>query len=848
MGNTKPATVAAPKYNTAAATSIRRVLPDGRIQAEDGSVWLLRKVPMAPVSDAKTLADKMRAFEPLSAAYEELAALASVSGTRRRLVEKNYRQHQLLMINLKHAFTPPTGHELRQFLSQSFPHMVTCRRVVLMAVKLRDKLGGGKKQTLGDIIESVAETMTVGGSPLSDYDWDTKRVSDALARSGLTTPTFDEIRLADSWWNYGEHPDVPTLAHEEHLHIFSDPKSVRIAAKAGKDDCGEWPHPIPGQRVLTFAALDGMDFAFEPPTSSTANWALGLLDDGAVAVSIRGAIEPAKVTRDELRRQRKRYLDDINERAKQGKMERAEQEEMQATLEEIEGVYASQGGSPTIIDASVLVAFDGRYDDPGQIAPRSAAIMRPMQFRQDAALAEMMIGSPVRSNPVTHDIPSQTLAVAGLQALSVVGDRPEGAALLGWTEHDRQPAYASPVAASAGDAEPIFVNFGATGSGKSLLMLWKAVQYARLGSPQVLIDPKLGSDHSAVVMTIPGSHVYSLDSLQHADGVFDPIRFSLQPEVGIELAASMLVSIDPWSGMASKLETEVYTALKYGVDNGAKCIGEALRLAFHAKRATIDLVKPVLDLANASPLFRACIGFKNETEGLRMASGITYIKVGNTYLDLPEAGSLENATLMQRVSLALVRMMVFGSQMALTHRRGVIHLDEAWVFLGAGKAEMQRLGRLARSQEVLPELYTQKATDALDAGLAGSISRGLILPLDREEAKAALEMFKVEATEEVLTRLTAKATMADGEDTAPNWNSFRALRDPETKENLRGTLGIYCDLAERAVPIEIALPKQFLKDASTTPEDFKRRQQEALAAAQASGALPQPPQQQQVAA
>lgn len=842
MGKSKPATVPAPKYNTAAATSIRRILPDGRIQAEDGSVWLLRKVPMAPVSDAKTLIDKMRAFEPLSAAYEELAALANVSGTRRRLVEKNYRQHQLLMVNLKHEYTPPAGHELRQFLSQSFPHMVTYRRVVLLAVKLRDKLGGGKRQTLSDIIDSVAETVTVGGSPLSDYDWDTKRVGDALARSGLTTPTADEIRLADSWWNYGEHPDVPTLAHEEHLHVFSDPKAVRIAAKAGKDDCTEWPHPIPGHRTLTFAALDGLDFSFEPPTSSTANWALGLLSDDAVAVSIRGAIEPAKVTRDELRRQRKRYLDDINERAKQGKMERAEQEEMQATLEEIEGVYASQGGSPTIIDASVLVAFNGRYDDPGQIAPGSAAIMRPMQFRQDAAMSEMMIGSPVRANPVTHDIPSQTLAVAGLQALSIVGDRPEGAALLGWTEYDRQPSYASPVAASAGDAEPIFVNFGATGSGKSLLMLWKAIQYARLGSPQVIVDPKLGSDHSATVMTIPGSHVYSLDSLQHVDGVFDPIRFSLQPEVGIELAASMLVAIDPWSG--AKMETELYTALKYGVDNGAKCIGAALRLAYHNKRASLDLVKPVLELADASSLFRACVGFNNETEGLRLAKGITYIKVGNTYLDLPEAGSIATATVMQKVSLALVRMMVFGSQMALTHRRGVIHLDEAWVFLGAGKTEMQRLGRLARSQEVLPELYTQKATDALDAGLAGSISRGLILPLDRVEATAALEMFKIEPTEAILSRITAKATMADGEDTAPNWNSFRALRDPETRKNLRGTLGIYCDLAERAVPIEISLPQQFLKDASTTPEDFKRRQQAAMDAAQAAGALSQKPQQQ----
>lgn len=79
--------------------------------------------------------------------------------------------------------------------------------------------------------------------------------------------------------------------------------------------------------------------------------------------------------------------------------------------------------------------------------------------------------------------------------------------------------------------------------------------------------------------------------------------------------------------------------------------------------------------------------------------------------------------------------MVFGSAMALTGRGGVIHLDEAWVFLGAGKAEVERLGRLARSQGVLPILYTQRVSDALKAELTGYISRSFILPIeDRIEA------------------------------------------------------------------------------------------------------------------
>ncbi len=49
------------------------------------------------------------------------------------------------------------------------------------------------------------------------------------------------------------------------------------------------------------------------------------------------------------------------------------------------------------------------------------------------------------------------------------------------------------------------------------------------------------------------------------------------------------------------------------------------------------------------------------------------------------------------------------------------------------------VGRTARSLRVLPILYTQKCTDPLRDGLAGHISRILILPIEDEtEARAAL--------------------------------------------------------------------------------------------------------------
>lgn len=827
--NTK-APAAQPLLDVSVPTMMRTLLPGGKMLGVDGSLWLVRKVPLEPVVDAKSTAERVNAFTPLMAAYDELAAMTHTSSTRRALARKDYRRTKLLMVNLKKLYNPESGHPIAGYLKEMFPGQVTEKRLLLFAVQLSSKLGGNGG--LRHAIESFTETLVVGGTPLSDYDTDYAKVDAAMARCGLSVPSSSEIAIANSWWNQGHFPDTVDLPHSDHLHVFADAKAVRMAESAGRQDCESWP-VIPNHRSLTFATLEGYEFDFADPTSTKAHWATGLVEDGAVAISISGQIEPAKVTRAELRRQRKRYLDDINERLKQNKMELSEQQEMVGTLESVEDVYASGEGSPTLVDASVLVAFDGEVEDITLAGAGSAANLRIMNFRQRQALAEMMLCSHITANPNLHDMPSQNVAASGVQSLSTVGDKV--GALIGFTERDRQPAYVSPTAASTADGLPLMLVAGGTGSGKTQVLLWLATQMTQIPgpqsdhSPQVIVDPKTGSDHSPTVLAA-GGQVISLDDLQHADGIFDPIRFAKSPDVGVELAASMLGAINPWGDDRGKYEVAVYTALRFGVASGAKCIGQALKIALDHSKATPAMVQPILDLAEASPMFRACVGMDPGSQALNIFDGITLIKVGDSHLDLPEPGAIEGAPLMQRVCLALVRMMVFGSAMALTGRGGVIHLDEAWVFLGAGKAEVERLGRLARSQGVLPVLYTQRVSDALRAELTGYISRGFILPIeDRVEAEAACRLFNLEPTAERMGRIRAKANVGEGEQVAPNRASMRALRDPRTDEVIRGAIGIYADLTGRAVPTEVVLPPSFLKMASTKPEDVRRRQEAAQA-------------------
>ncbi len=824
-------------------TTAKGLKSGGRVLGTGGSVWLYAKVPLSPVTDARSPDEALAAGEPLRTVLEEIAGATHVRSrvARRMMAKSSYREVHILLVNVPSKFVPPRDSQLFAHHSSTFADTDVLRRVLLVGVKLRDKVGGGGG--IRAAVDSMTESLMTGGVPLEDFDQDFAAMSAVMARSGLLTMTLTDFNLANAWWNGGTAPDTPTLIHDDHLHVFSSTASMhaakRLIDRDGDEDCQTWD--LANHHTLCFSCVKDFDIGYVEGASRGAQWASALIESGAVCVSIRGKVEPAAVTRNELRSGKKKYMDDVNERYQQNKMSRGEQEETLAELDELERYYAT-GGPATLMDTSTVIATSGTQGlsgyDMSEFAPQANLNIRTLVSRQNRAMKETYLASAWRTDAPLNDLPSTMVAASGLAGLSTVGDR--DGALLGFTENDRQPAYMSPTAAADEDSLPIGVVVGQSGSGKSLTMLYLADQFARIKTangertPVIIIDPKAGSDHSAVVEAAGGS-VSSLDDLLSADGIFDPLRFSKLRGSGAELAASMLMSINPWGDDVRNYEMPVQRAIAYGVDRGADCIGAALTIARDDGVAPKEMVDKVLDLAISSPMFRACVGSHNGGQSLRASEGITLIKVGDATLDLPAPGTFANeVNLNQRVALALVRMMVFGSASALAMRSGVLMLDEAWVMLGAGRSEMERLGRLARSQQVYPMLFTQRITDALDAGLAGYISRGLILPIqDVDEALAANEMFKLEPTPERMDRITAKATLGSSANeigTAPNWNSMRALRDPITGQVLRGAIGIYVDLAGRAVPVEIRLPDEFLKMSSTNPEDIRRRLSERAAA------------------
>lgn len=797
---------------------------DGRLRAVDNSVWKFFKVPTGPVADARSFHDKLRVFAPLMDAFDELALMPSISVKRRAVSKSDYRIVQLKGISLPRLWRPGPDHRLSEFLRANFPNLETLERSILLGVRLKESAGGGGG--LSKAIESITHTLVEGGTLMSDYDKDAQRVSAAMARAGLVPATAHEVQIANSWWNRGVSPETVNLPCAEHLHVFSDHRSVMTAQRKGLEDCHSWPVDLAGHDIISFGSLADLDIGFTPADAPNANWIIPLMTD-TLAVSVRGKIEPAVVTREELKRRRKQINDDIKERARQmgerGEA-KAEQVEAQQVLADVEAVYATGSGTPTITEASVLFAFDGEVHDFSALSHYGPATIRPMSFRQSSALAEMMICSPVRANPNLHDFPTQTVVASGLQSLSKVGDK--DGIFRGLTEKDLQPVWYSPEAAYTEDSAPVSVTVGASGSGKTMMLQWDAYQTAKAGYPQVIFDPKSGSDLSPSLATLPADQrmVYSLDRLLTSDGIFDPVKFSPSEETAVELASSMISTVNPWGTQEemARREADIINGLRYGISKGARATGQALKIAAEDEIIPQEIYRTMSKVSLASPMFSALFGHDPDTQGLRLFDGTTLIKVGDANLSLPEPGA-QSTTLIQRVNLALVKMVVFGSAMALNKRKGVIRLDEAWVFLSSSKEDIDRLARVARSQNIQLELYTQKVSDALNAGIKGFITRGTLLHvMDEVEARASCELLNLEPTPELLHRIRSLG-IRDKESQTPNWESLRHLKDPQTGQIIRGTVSYQMDTSGTTVPVTSHIPEWFIKAASTNPRDVQER-------------------------
>lgn len=819
----------APQWETRA----KKPMLDGRWQGIDNSVWLWRAVPMSSVTDASSDKEMLSVGMPLAAAYEELARMAG-RGRNRSIAKRNYRETHALLINIPMLYQAPGESPIRDYLNRNYGDRQVLRRVLLFGVKLRDRVGGGSWK---EAIASAVETFQYGGAPMSDFDQDAADVSAALERAGFRTPTIDELHLADSWWNRGHAPGIPVTAHEEHMHYFATVTAARRAMEVDPIECSVWPEQE-NEHAITFATVAEFELRYTEATTALARWVTPLLDAAARVISVRAKVEPSSITREELRGQQRRYRGDLEELATQRKMDRAEIQERESELGQLEAAYAQGTAPATLMDTSILIGFDGIIEDISKVAPAGVKLAA-MVNRQAQAWHETMACSAVRANAHLQDLPSSTIAFSALPSISRVGD-PLGA-FIGLTERDRQPAYFDSKAASSGDSSPLTAVVGASGSGKTQLLQFMADQFHRMGTPQLIVNPKPG-DSLRDALEPAGARVATLDSFITSDGVLDPLRIFDDVQTGISKAVSMIATVNPYGPNAASYMTWVAFGIAYGVEQGAKATGQALRIAVDHKKIPQEVADPIFRYANVYPMFRATFGMNPDSEALRLSDGTTLVEVGQSAFELPsqsfDRDISEHPDPTVRNSMNIIRMLIWGGMAALRHRGGaVVHFDESWVMEMGAAGDLDQVGRLARSWDVLPILYTQKPSLQVKIGLKGYFARMLIGHIrDKDEVEAALELAGQLENQEMRRRISTPRHLSGG--SGLNWDSLQHLPAPDGSVQ-RGSVWYHVDLMNRVAPVEVTLAEEFLRASSTRPEHVKRRREErerALAARQATSA------------
>ena len=853
----------------------------GLLRSMDPSrtVWLWARIPpSAPLLDGASDTDRSKEAQQFGAFFDGLASQVSIAGMKyRSLLKSQYRAFHLFTCAFPHVYqTVPSmrGTRLGQWQNSMYHNQHVQQQFAFIGVPLRitsDTTGNGQRKPrfmrrLLTTLDRWDFSMHYGAPSFEEYLPDAKKIERVMLNAGFEP--FTQMAIYDpsefeqcvakmkSWWSLSTSTALPIIAETDHLHLFPDTVTAATAENLydQRVPCSEWD--IPRQYPATVCFAQSSDFHGNLIQQAGNQWIAKLLEvrsgggANAVGVSVRGIVEPAKITEAEIRKHDRAITESMRERWKREQESTGDMEDAKENLDWKKDIYRHKDMPPTIIDLSVSVLAAGTAEQ----AVNSLSVVPDIDFVNLNTGYEQLMGfksmcpcSPVDYTPYQMHWSSTVISGAGASSFASAGD-PSGA-LLGFTEANRQPVYIGTTTVQDEDHKPFFVIIGDTGTGKSMALVNLFAQWSQIPSrdgkgntPCILINPKQGNDFEDAIRAL-GGEVRRMDS-DMADGTFDPLNVLDDLEQAKNLASIMLASILRSDDDAS-FETSIASMLTYGIQHGARCCGIALQLAYEAWERhepglpdNVDSVWKDIQIGlDSYRMLRLIIGTRENLEPLRVSQNLTLINAGEQSL-VPDDATGETVT--GRIQQWVLRMSVLGAGAAVRGRDGMVGLDEAWVAMGKGKGAgntLEQWARLARSQRFTPVLASQKVQEFIDAGLVGGISRALLLALDNppeqngavSPAKQALRLLQVDDSGgRILWRMTQDPNLNNGD---PNYNSLKVIRYPKNHKRFpgklaRGSVGYFIDLHKPAVPVEIVIPPALLKQISTTATDVIARERQ----------------------
>jgi hypothetical protein len=779
---------------------------DGCYVGHNKEVWLYRQLSVAPL----VWEDQARQLDigsPLATALYELAETSKDLGVGIRTLSRSREVHVLAVTWEEPALPPPgTPAELADFLESTLDFTVP-RKAVVVGVKLWSSLtdtAASGKGLLSMLRNQATSALGEVVPDLAAYESDRKLVTEILARNGASSAPPKAVRSQmEAWYNHGRSPDATILEGRDVL-VVDNVERIEMAA------------------VLSFDTP-----MFNAPD---APWAMIAATHpvGAAVISVRAVLEPSSISRNRVRRAERRVLNQIEEEAATGDIERPEQAQAFQLAQEVER-FILNGREPLLANCSILMAARTTAGQPesyiDELRGSLGIEMKPLEHRQLAALDETLPCSSKRINPFLQDISIAMLAYAGMQGFSNLGDAK--GAYLGLVDPDYVPCYLDPLGAPAANKPPGMLIAGEPGSGKTFAAQMIALQSALAGHSTVFINPKSDDTLEGLTDLVDGT-VIRLSQVEREGGYFDPFRFCRPDTAGRQIAADILsqhiLAVLGSRGVAGQGFTQeeeiaVIAGLRNGAERGAQCAAQAIACIDD------DKVKSLIAQQATDPLFRLGIGMEPQPSYAndRRLLLIEFDKP----LDIPEKGiTPAEYTRTQRLAVAAVRLVTRASMEILANTSGgVVIVDEAWMYLQSseGLAALQSFGRLGRSKNILPIFATQRIDDLVKAGvdMEGYLSRVLVLKLTEErEAAAALRLCGLEATPARISWLREAGAVYDDQG---------RLR--------RGAMGLHRDLNNRHSAVMIGpIPENARLAFSTNPEDRARRQ----ALKQTEGGTPAP--------
>ncbi len=314
----------------------------------------------------------------------------------------------------------------------------------------------------------------------------------------------------------------------------------------------------------------------------------------------------------------------------------------------------------------------------------------------------------------------------------------------------RAPVQFDLAEACQANRPPTCLLAGSLGSGKTIfleLAVWQA--FLQGSGPIVDIDPK--GDHR--IDRLPGveGRVESIElsASERYRGLLDPMRVGT-PETREDLTYNFLVGILP-APVKPEWQTELRRAVSEAAAAGARSTAEVLaRLAEAGEEDAVAAAKAVQVHASAG-IARLALGEPEVALPEVGDSQLVSLRIRNLSLPLPGTarGELSEE---ERASLVVLRLLAaYALRLCATDtaRHSVLAMDEAWALTSdaQGRALLERISRLGRSQNITPILATQMLGDA--AALEPLVGALFAFGVEtEEEARRALELLRLDPGDE----------------------------------------------------------------------------------------------------